>query len=553
MEKQNLDLYQKLTMVFKLGTKPKPKTVRSADNKVSKINAEKVKRQFDKAATAYYYDVLEISPDLALAYMDFDAMDYSPEISAALDIYADECIMKNIDGEIIKVVTENERIRDELENLLYNVLDVKTNLWHWIRSTVKYGNYYILINVNPELGIDSFIPMPINQMQREEAYDKNLNSVKFRWVDGGDSFDEWQIGHFRLLNSVNESYYPYGTSMLEAARRIWKQLQLMEDAMIIYRITRAPERRVFYIDVGNIEHNKIKEFIENIKNVLKRTPIVNQNTGAVTSKFNPISVDEDFFIPRRNDKTSSIDTLPGASNLDQIADIEYLQQKLFTALKIPKAFLSYESDINAKATLSGQDSRFSRTINRIQQSIIAELTKICITHLYSIGFTSREDLSEFSLELNSPSSQYELEQLEVYKSKAEMVTAMWNETSLSPISLVWGLRKIMGFTDDEIKEILKQQYLEGKINMQITSASDAYLKAGVETGSVPPEGAPSRKAPFTAESIDLWLNEMVAKSETFTPARLDEVKTKFTNKAIESINNTERLIASIEEAKEKSV
>lgn len=553
MEKRDLDLYQKLTLVYKLGTKPKAKVSKNANNKVSKVNAEKVKQQFDKAATAYYYDVLEISPDLALAYMDFDAMDYSPEISAALDIYADESVMKNIDGEIIKVVTENERIRDELENLLYNVLDVKTNLWHWIRSTVKYGNHYILLNVNPELGIDSFIPMPINQMQREEAYDKNLNSVKFRWIDGGDTFDEWQIGHFRLLNSVNESYYPYGTSMLESARRIWKQLQLMEDAMIIYRITRAPERRVFYVDVGNIEHTKIQEYMEKIKNVLKRTPVANQKTGAVTSKFNPISVDEDFFIPRRNDKTSSIDTLPGASNLDQIADIEYLQQKLFTALKIPKAFLSYESDVNAKATLSGQDSRFSRTINRIQQSIIAELTKICITHLYSVGFTSREDLSEFSLELNSPSSQYELEQLEVYKSKAEMVTAMWNETSLSPISLVWGLRKIMGFTDDEIKEILKQQYLEGKINMQITSASDAYLKAGEESGGVAITGAPSKKAPFTAESVDSWLNEMVAKSEVFTPDRLNEVKNKFTNKAIDSINNTERLLASIEKAKEKSV
>lgn len=426
----------------------------------------------------------------------------TPEIHSALDIYADESLTKDEYGTILNITCDNYRVRKILENLFEDILDIDHNLWQWIRQMCKYGNHFLLLDIREKLGVTGFLPIPTEELRREEAYDGDINSVKFIWDSQNLMFDSWQIAHFRMLSDMAK--FPYGTSNLESARLIWKQLQLAEDAMLIYRITRAPERRVFYIDVGNIDPGDVGQYIADIKNSIKRTPMVNQSTGNMDFKYNAMAVDEDFFIPRRNDKNSEIDTLPGASNLDDIGDIEYIQAKLFAALKIPKAYLTFDDKINAKATLSSEDFRFARTINRIQQAAIATLTNIAIIHLYAMGFREKDQLTGFELELTNPNTQTEIEKMEIWSQKASVFDSLWDETTLSPISYVWGMKNIFDFSDDEIKSILEQQFLEGKMKLEIEKAGGndpAEMMSGLtgmgsgggQFGDKPPEPTNQQK------------------------------------------------------------
>jgi hypothetical protein len=460
------DLPKKLTYLMKLGIGRVPdlKPPR-LDAPTSSQHKDILDAQFARATNDYYMRLTQIDPDRFRSYEDFQAMEYTPEIASALDIYADECLTEDPFGKILIVRSSNQRVKNELERLFEDVLDIGANLWGWTRAMAKYGNHYLLLDVDENKGVVGHMSIPAKEVLREEAYDGNLNSVKFQWITQNLEFDAWQLAHFRLLN--DDKRYPYGTSMLESARRIWKQLTLAEDAMIVYRLTRAPERRVFKIDVGNIDPTDVPKYMEKVKRAMKRTPAVEHHTGNVSFKYNVMSVDEDFFVPVRGDRSSDIDTLPGASNMDEIADIEYLQQKLFASLKIPKAFLTYEEDVNAKATLAGQDARFARTIQRVQNAVISELHKIALIHLFSIGIRDRDQLADFELQLSNPNSMLEQENLEILSQKATVISNIWNETSLSPVSLVWALRNIMNFSDQEIKLIMKQQYLEGKINLKM--------------------------------------------------------------------------------------
>lgn len=476
-----LDLPSKLTLLFKRGFGQKyianPK--KTLDAPVSDKHKQYIKGQFSKATYDHYVRSTTLEVDRRKSFEDYTVMDYTPEISSALDIYADECLTKSEDGKVLSINCENVRIRKVLENLFNDTLDVDHNLWQWTRQMCKYGNHFLLLDVQPEKGVSGFLPIPTEEIRREEAYDGDVNSVKFIWDAQNLIFDSWQIAHFRILS--NMAKFPYGTSSLEAARLVWKQLQLAEDAMLIYRITRAPERRVFYIDVGNIDPKDVDQYILDIKNAIKRSPMVQQGTGNMDFKYNPMAVDEDFFIPRRNDKNSQIETLPGASNLDQIGDIEYLQAKMFASLKIPKAYLTFDDKINAKATLSSEDFRFARTINRIQQAVLATLTNIAVVHLYAMGFRDKEHLTGFELELTNPSTQTDLEKMEIWQAKAQTFSAMWNEQTLSPVSYVWGMQNILDFTEDEVKIILQQQFLEGKMKLEIEKqgATDPLTMMGV--------------------------------------------------------------------------
>lgn len=559
------DLPKKLTYLMKVGLG------RSPDLKPPKLDApttqqhkEILDAQFAKATNDYYMRLTQIDPDRLRSYEDFEAMEYTPEIASALDIYADECLTEDPFGKILIIKSQNSRVKQELERLFVDVLDIRRNLWGWTRAMCKYGNHYLLLDVDEKKGVVGHMSLPAKEVMREEAYDGNLNSVKFQWTTNNLEFDAWQLAHFRLLN--DDKRYPYGTSTLESARRIWKQLTLSEDAMIVYRLTRAPERRVFKIDVGNIDPNDVPMYMEKIKRAMKRTPAVEHTTGKVSFKYNVMSVDEDYFVPVRGDRSSDIDTLAGASNMDEIADIEYLQQKLFASLKIPKAFLTYEEDINAKATLAGQDARFARTIQRVQGAITAELTKIALIHLFSIGIRDRDQLQDFELQLTNPNSMLEQENLEILSQKAGVMRDLWDETSLSPVSLVWALRNIMNFSDQEIKLILKQQYLEGKVNLKMEEDNTPEFEQeqggdpgeqGAEAGfdNEPKEGrgwAASRKphgiSPLQYmrdDQYDRQIDRMIAMSHTVPSMSLHEVnESEEDNPMLESNNmNNERTIS----------
>jgi len=283
------------------------------------------------------------------------------------------------------------------------------------------------------------------------------------------------------VENKNHNFYANGivvhNSMLDPARKLWKQLQLAEDAMLVYRITRAPERRIFYIEVGNLPDADVKTYVSKVQQTLKKQPIVDQRTGNINYKFDPKNVTEDYYIPIRGDKSSKIETLPGASNLGEIQDIEYLQNKLFTAIQVPKTYLNYAEALPGGSTLSQTDLRFSRTINSIQEAILLELRRIANVHLYFLGF--EDAIDNFKLTLTNPSTQQELLKLETMKARLEVFKEFFSAEATSPTSYTWAMEQILGFSKHEIKHILKQKKVEKKLFAEIESAVETYKKIGL--------------------------------------------------------------------------
>lgn len=443
-------------------------------------NIENVQQQFldwqvNKIAHDLYTRTIYYDTDRINAYQDFRAMDMSPEIAAALNIMRDECITRGEKGKILDIFSENSRVKTLLEDLFYNRLDIDFALKLWIRDLLKYGDFFLQLHIDKDEGIYDVMALPSEEIHREEGYEGRTDDVRFKWETTGDYFEDWQVAHFRLLEDTRK--LPYGRSILDPARKLWKQLQLAEDSMLVYRITRAPERRVFYIDVGNLEHADVGQFIQQFQMQLKKQPIVDQKTGNINMKYNPMNVTEDYFIPMRADRSSRIETLPGASNLGDIQDIEYFQNKLFASLQVPKNYLNYGESLPGGSTLSQQDLRFSRTINTIQQAVLAELKRIANIHLYFNGF--KDEIDNFTLTLANPSTQQELLKLETMKARLEVFKEMFSAEATSPVSYVWAMENILGFSKNEIKLILKQKKVEKKIFAEIDSAVEMYKKIGL--------------------------------------------------------------------------
>jgi len=380
-------------------------------------------------------------------FKDYELMDQDPIIASALDIYSDESTVDNIEGEILKVKSENNQVQKILHNLFYDVMNIEFNLWSWIRNMTKYGDFYLQLDIVDKYGVVNVKPISAYDITRLEDHDpKNPQLIQFEIEDNKKEIKEnYEVAHFRVLSDTN--FLPYGRSMLENGRKIFKQLTLMEDAMLIHRIMRAPEKRVFKIDVGNIPPREVEQFMQKIINKMKKTPVIDQNTGEYNLKYNVESVTEDFFLPvRGGDSGTQIDTLQGLSNNDQIEDIEYLRNKLMASLRIPKAFLGYEEGLSGgKATLAAEDVRFARTIERLQKIIISELTKIGIVHLYSQGFDD-SDLIDFSLELQNPSMIHEQEKLELLNLQIEAAEKAMDSKLFSR---KWVYDNIFDFSDEK--------------------------------------------------------------------------------------------------------
>lgn len=371
-------------------------------------------------------------------YSDYEAMDMDPIISSALDIYADESTVKDAEGDTLTIVTPDDRIRKVLYNLFYDILNVDYNLWPWVRNVCKYGDFFLYLDIEDEIGIINVTPLSPYEVNRVEGFnEENPYEYKFT-LEGSHStpskmygsgvsarnteFKSYEIAHFRLLSDTN--FLPYGRSMIEPGRKIFKQLMLMEDAMLIQRIMRAPERRIFKVDVGTIPPNEVDSYMKTIMDKMKKVPYIDERTGDYNLKFNMQNMIEDFFLPVRGSESgTTIESLPGLTNDGQIEDIDYLKNKLFSALKIPKAFLGYDEGVEGKSTLAAEDVRFARTIERIQKIIVSELTKIAIIHLFAQGFKD-EDLINFSLSLTNPSLIYQKQMLEMLKEQLDVASQM---------------------------------------------------------------------------------------------------------------------------------
>lgn len=433
------------------------------------LDYQRSKISQDRHSRTMYHDVDRIS-----SYQDYRAMDHSPEVSAALNILRDECLTISDKGNILEINSNNARIKNELIDLFKNRLNIDFNLRLWIRELIKYGDYFVKLDIDREHGIYDVMSLPGQEIHREEGFDGDNDSVRFRWETTNMMFESWQIAHFRLLEDSDR--IPYGRSILDSARKLWKQLQLAVDAMLVYRITRAPERRIFYIEVGNIEENDIYQYIQQVQRTVKKQPVVDRD-GNINSKYDPMNIDEDYFLPIRGEKSSKIDTLPGAANMDQIQDIEFLQNKLFAALQVPKPYLNYAESMPGGSTLSQTDLRFARTINSIQISVLAELRRIANIHLYFLGF--EDDVDNFELTLTNPSTQQELLKLETMKSRLEVFNALFTPESTSPVSYTWAMKNVLNFSDADILLILRQKKIEKQIFNEIDKAPNTYNKIGL--------------------------------------------------------------------------
>jgi len=425
-------------------------------------------------------------------FRDYDSMDMDPILSSALDVYSDETTARNEMGNVLKIHHEDDQIKQILENLFYDIINVEFNLWPWTRNLVKYGDFFLQLEIADGLGIVNAMPLSTYEVSRVENFDpENPQRVKFIYApyqnpSGGygqtpkKEFENYEIAHFRLNSDSN--FLPYGKSMIEGARRVWKQLMLMEDAMLIHRVMRAPEKRIFKIDVGNIPPNEVDNYMQKIINGSKKVPFVDERTGEYNLKYNMQNLIEDYYMPvRGNDNGTSIDTLKGLE-YNMIDDINYLKGKLMAALKIPKAFLGYEEDVNGKATLAAQDVRFAKTIERIQRVLISELTKVAIVHLYAQGITD-DRLTDFTLELTIPSKIYEQEQVELYTSKVALIQQM-QQTKM--FSKEWMYEAVMKLAKDEQDTMTLQVLDDTKQTFRLTSIETQGVDPAKETGTEGP-------------------------------------------------------------------
>jgi hypothetical protein len=407
-------------------------------------------------------------------YTDYEAMDTDAIIASALDIIADEATLKNEQGEVLHIKSSNEKTQRVLYNLFYEVLNVEFNLWAWIRTMCKYGDFYLHLDIAEKYGVYNALPFSVYDVQREEGSNpSNPSYVRFKInmnqsygyatnTNKDDYFENYEIAHFRLIS--DPSYLPYGRSYLEPGRKIFKQLTLMEDAMLIHRIMRAPEKRLFYTNVGNIAPNEVDGFMEKMKQKIKKTPYIDPQTGDYNLKYNMMNLTEDFYLPvRGNDTTTRIDTLKGLE-YTAIEDVSYLRDKLFAALRVPKAFLGYEKDLTGKATLASEDIRFARTVERVQRIVVSELTKIALVHLYTQGFDDAE-LTNFELSLTTPSIIYEQEKIALWKEKVELAGNIMDK-SLLPTD--WIYQNIFHFSEDQYAEFRNQTIEDKKRSFRIS-------------------------------------------------------------------------------------
>lgn len=508
-ENKNLTVYQKLFYLFgqgnggiKANTIYNKYALGDRDLIVTKsreeFEKEKLQRQqqkylegqWAKVDSELYQKAIYYETSRVASYMDYEAMEFTPEIAVALDIMSEESCTLNEQGKILSVYSDSSRIKKVLEDLFFNVMDIHSNLPMWTRNTCKYGDNFLYLKIDYRDGIVGSSQLtnidierketgvfPFQAQKEETKEETQKKQVKFFWRDKTMEFNAWEIAHFRLLG--DDRKLPYGTSVLEKVRRIWKQLLLAEDAMLVYRVTRAPERRVFKVYVGNIDDNDVEAYVQKVANKFKRTQKADSQTGQVDLRYNTLAVDQDYFVPVRDANASSpIETLAGASNLDQIADIQFIQRKMVTALRVPKTFLGFDDVVGEGGNLAMLDIRFARTINRIQQAMVQELNKIAIIHLYILGF--HDELNNFKLVLNNPSTQGEVLKVEQWKEKVllykDLVSAI--DSGIAPTSHTWAKRNIFNWSNDEILEDLEQQRLERAAAKELENTSEIIKNTG---------------------------------------------------------------------------
>lgn len=482
---ENSELFKSLTKLFsgpittrrtQTGRRLRRRHLDMYASKFRSASGKQFKKVESYAPMSQLNSAMFANRNRAERYVDFDEMEYTPEIASSLDIYADEMTTHSALQPMLNIKCSNEEISYLLQNLYHKVLNIDYNLFGWCRTMCKYGDLFLYCDIDDKAGIQNVIGLPPQEVERLEGEDEqNPNYVQFQWNSAGMTFENWQVAHFRILG--NDKFAPYGTSVLEPARRIWRQLTMLEDAMMAYRIVRAPERRLFKIDVGNIAPEDVEQYMQKVMTQMKRHQVVDPTTGRVDLRYNPLSVEEDYFIPVRGGTASDISNLPGSSYNGGIDDVKYLRDKLFSALKIPQSYLSMgDGATEDKTTLAQKDIRFARTIQRLQRVVIAELEKIGIIHLFTLGFRG-DDLLSFKLSLNNPSKIAELQELEHWKQKFDVAGA----ATEGFFSKRWIAEHMFGMSADEFIRCQREMFHDKKFAAALEAAAQP-AEEGADAG-----------------------------------------------------------------------
>lgn len=412
-----------------------------------------------------------------MLFRDYDTMDGSdPLVTSALNIYAQESTVKNEYGKVLTVECENDDIKEILLNLYYDILNVEFNLRLWVRGLCKYGDYFLFLEISPEFGVVNAIPMSVYDTVRMEQTDPdNPNYVYFEtmgMMGQKQKLEYWEVAHFRLLQDSN--FAPYGKSQLEGGRRIFRQLMLMEEAMMVHRIMRAPEKRAYYIDVGNLPPGEIDTHMQNVISLVKKVPFINPETGTYNTNYNIQNLMEDLYIPVRDQASSTRVENIGGLEWNGTEDIEYIKNKLLAAFQIPKSFLQMEENVSGKLTLASMDVRFARAIEDIQGFVENELYRIGILHLWSQGFRD-EDLITFKVNLTKSSTIYEQEKINLWK---ERMVAIRDATETKLVSSDTVYEHILNMSETE-RDIEKERVADDVKRM--------YRLAQIEQGAPDPK------------------------------------------------------------------
>ena len=433
------------------------------------------------------------TPQVRIMYRDADLMDCWPEIGSALDIYSEEATVLNKKNKMLNISSKSNRIVSVLEDLFENRLDIHIMLPMIARSLCKYGNEFMFLNIDGNDGVKGWRELPVHEMRRVENGMFNLyagygsastnlkpDETKFIWEGHNEStpFKMWQVAHFRLIK--DSLLLPYGVSILNKARRHWRMLSMMEDAMLLYRLERSIERRIFKVNVGLIDDADVPQFLQDFMTNVKRAPVIDPQTGQMDLRKNFLDVSADYVIPVRSGQDpTSIETLNSAQNQTSMEDIEMIQNKVFAALRIPKTFLNYQEAQGKGQNLSLMDIRLNRAINHVQQALLMELTKIAVLHLYLLGFT--DDLTNFTLSMNNPSNQLETMELDNQAKRLQNASTALSEQGGGIPLMSWHRvqKEIMGLTDSEISVMLNEIRLETAISVELQRTPEIIKKTNL--------------------------------------------------------------------------
>jgi len=426
---------------------------------------------------------------------------------------SDNATQYNIKNNVLEIESKNSQIVEILNNLFFENLDINASLWNIAKNMCKMGDEFVEIipdnkaNPNHILALkrikkpESVERLEKNGQLQQFTYNKTIED-KTKIIEK--TFQPWQIVHFRI---DDDEWDPYGRSIFESGRKTFKRLALMEDAMLIYRISRAPERRVFYIDVGNVSTKDANHYIEKLKMKFRKKSFVNPQTGEIDRKANPLAIDEDFFIPvRQNSQGTRIETLPPGQNLGEIDDVKYFKDQILRTMSIPSAYLGGADQggtFDSKSFLSQQDIQFARTIERIQKFIVKGLEKIAIEELI-FNKIDKEELRKFKIKLTAPSNVDQLMEIEIRNQQFALIQNIKSVGGDLPfLPDEWIYENVLGMSERDINQIKlrNQMQIQMQGQMQQMFGGDAAAGGGMAGGNMAgPSGATTVGGPAETSS-----------------------------------------------------